>query len=465
MKYLFFLISCCLVSNVYSQWSSPINITNGIGYPQSDFTIDAAGTIHCVFKGNGLRYTKSTDNGITWTEPVIIAQMDAQLNYAQIVADPNNQNLWIAYTYAPYYEVYWKIFAKKYNGIFWEDSILLYDRQCPYINDLLIDGNGRVYVIFMTCLDAKSYIKHCDNGIWSEPYCMPHPTNITTWFYKGQIDTDNNFHIGGIYSKYSIPDQTYVAYFQYLPQNNTWAAPILINNRIQFENICLDKYRHPHFLMLKNIILPPEEYVQCIIYQNYDGNSLSIPIIIDTIEQVLYPSQFIVDTNDAVHLIYYKHQDSTLVYCYKNKNDSIFHKVYFWNNSYFCDYHLKFDNNKLFLSYFKSPPKDMFFQSTKITTEIESLINWNENVLLYPNPFHDRLFIKLYLKYSDNVEINILAPNGCKIKKLVRTKLEQGEYQIVWNGNSDDNITTPPGIYFCQIKLKNKSEIKLIIKH
>lgn len=56
-----------------STWSSPANITNMAGYNRGDICIDDAGNINVVYQGNGLRFIRSTDNGTTWSTPVVVS--------------------------------------------------------------------------------------------------------------------------------------------------------------------------------------------------------------------------------------------------------------------------------------------------------------------------------------------------------------------------------------------------------
>jgi hypothetical protein len=93
-----FLLSFYSSFTFAQTWSDPINISSLPGLDnQPDLCIDNNGILHCVFthkiasNWRKIYYTKSTDDGITWTTPEDISlNPDTSLMNPHIVADTNN---------------------------------------------------------------------------------------------------------------------------------------------------------------------------------------------------------------------------------------------------------------------------------------------------------------------------------------------------------------------------------------
>jgi hypothetical protein len=94
---LFPLIFVCTATA--QEWSEPVNVSNMNDFIiKSDFTIDNAGVIHCVWnlKYNAnygvIYYARSEDDGASWSEPVSISQnQDLYCTSPQIVHDSQNR--------------------------------------------------------------------------------------------------------------------------------------------------------------------------------------------------------------------------------------------------------------------------------------------------------------------------------------------------------------------------------------
>ncbi|MBN1999417.1 T9SS type A sorting domain-containing protein [candidate division KSB1 bacterium] len=69
----------------------------------------------------------------------------------------------------------------------------------------------------------------------------------------------------------------------------------------------------------------------------------------------------------------------------------------------------------------------------------------------FPNPFNSSTTIEYKVPKNCNVNIQIYNLVGQKIKTLVNTQKEKGEYKIYWDGTDDlgENIST--GVYFYKI--------------
>ncbi|MFP4471447.1 MAG: T9SS type A sorting domain-containing protein [Bacteroidales bacterium] len=135
-------------------WTEPVNISPNLpGLDnQPDLCIDKNGTLHCVFThklDNNWRkiyYSKSTDDGLTWTTPEDISlNPDTSLMNPHIVADTNN-NLYVSYDYNTGNPAMTVIYLTTYNGNQWNDPFVVSEGLYnSHRNLLVIDNNSRVY--------------------------------------------------------------------------------------------------------------------------------------------------------------------------------------------------------------------------------------------------------------------------------------------------------------------------------
>ncbi|MFC2126134.1 T9SS type A sorting domain-containing protein [Bacteroidota bacterium] len=80
---------------------------------------------------------------------------------------------------------------------------------------------------------------------------------------------------------------------------------------------------------------------------------------------------------------------------------------------------------------------------------------------IYPNPFNKSTTITYHIPKLSYVRITIYNIWGKKSNTLVNQKLQEGNYEVVW-----DAFNQPPGIYFCCMETSNsKSTKKIIIAH
>jgi len=84
----------------------------------------------------------------------------------------------------------------------------------------------------------------------------------------------------------------------------------------------------------------------------------------------------------------------------------------------------------------------------------------------YPNPFTETITIGYQINQPSEVFISITDYTGKLIRVLVNQHRNSGSYQVFWNGNSDQNIEVPGGIYFCSLKTEYYyNAIKIVKSH
>lgn len=81
----------------------------------------------------------------------------------------------------------------------------------------------------------------------------------------------------------------------------------------------------------------------------------------------------------------------------------------------------------------------------------------------FPNPFNPSTTIKYQLPKDSYVNLEIYDILGKTIKSLVNEKQSAGYYSLQWNGQDDQDIPLPSGVYLCRIKAGNFHDIKKLM--
>ena len=83
-----------------------------------------------------------------------------------------------------------------------------------------------------------------------------------------------------------------------------------------------------------------------------------------------------------------------------------------------------------------------------------------EDILIYPNPFADKLNIAYHIDNETKVEIEIMDPNGKVLKKIIHKKQSAGNYEISFDAAE---IGHASGMYFIKLTFDNYLIIRPII--
>ena len=88
-----------------------------------------------------------------------------------------------------------------------------------------------------------------------------------------------------------------------------------------------------------------------------------------------------------------------------------------------------------------------------------SPVIWNSNYvdeLIYPNPFTEETKIELNLLSSDILRLHIYNQNGQMVRKLLNNyKIQQGKFQIIWDGKDDIGNMLNSGVYYYELLGEN----------
>ncbi len=80
--------------------------------------------------------------------------------------------------------------------------------------------------------------------------------------------------------------------------------------------------------------------------------------------------------------------------------------------------------------------------------------------MAYPNPFNPVTWINFSLKEEANVNVTIYNIKGERVKTLLNTRKNAGNYKLEWNGTDDQGKNVGTGIYFYKMKAGKYNSIK-----
>jgi hypothetical protein len=90
----------------------------------------------------------------------------------------------------------------------------------------------------------------------------------------------------------------------------------------------------------------------------------------------------------------------------------------------------------------------------------KNVISTNIHAELFPNPATSATTISFSLSKSQQVSIQVFDMKGRLIKTFVKTKIEAGAHQLVWDLHDEKGRQVNTGIYFLKISLDNSAETK-----
>lgn len=80
-----------------------------------------------------------------------------------------------------------------------------------------------------------------------------------------------------------------------------------------------------------------------------------------------------------------------------------------------------------------------------------------------PNPFNPKTTIRYRVPTASDVKLSIYDPAGQLIQTLVNDLHEGGTYTVQWNGENEQGVSMPSGVYLYRLEAKNFSETRKMI--
>ena len=82
---------------------------------------------------------------------------------------------------------------------------------------------------------------------------------------------------------------------------------------------------------------------------------------------------------------------------------------------------------------------------------------------IYPNPFSNEATIPFKVGMETPVDISIYDLHGKRIRNLLHSNLQSGNYTIKWNADDESDNRVSSGIYFCRMVAANRTFVKIIV--
>lgn len=478
------LISLCLLLRVFTlvaqEWSEPIEIANLTGSSgQVDFYISATGTIHCVwaqgvepFTVVYLCYSKSIDNGLTWSTPENVSDnTEDNMLYPEIVADTND-NVYIAYIcqYAP--ELTSMKFRSKVNGYWGDISDLAPGQNMAGIADLVIDNDDRICAIWYSGGDyGSTYYRFLQNGVWSN-ILSPYPPDSNVYMISDcVVDAENNIHCAGSirYPGDSIYSVRRLAYFNFNTQTGLWSPPVDFGfTYCYYRAIDLDNADNPRIVWREEILQEPIG----IYYTFSDGFNWSQPLMImnnNGQDQCIQ-----VDSTGTTHLV----QNETVGIGSLRRYQLSYHTSNDWAPSVIVPpvdalglHKLQYHNNTLYLVYSQKGPDNN--ANVYLKTKLLSSVAINEQTIdstpipglirTYPNPAKQQVNIEFQTNNQTHLDIDVFNQRGQCVKTIYSGSFLPGQHNLTWDGTDNNSQRIANGIYILRLRSETGQHIRKIL--
>lgn len=439
---------------------------------------DSNGYLHVVYYNNGIYYSFSDDNGITWTDSVLI--------------DESGRNPSIA-----------------------------------------INSNNIIHLVYKHGGTNAYDIVHrtYDQGIWSEFDYVYHDANMISPVSRPVIavDFENNLHCVWQRAGYSSTPNSEIWYNKYVTGTN-WETPINISNTYgasEYPTLTIDNDNNIFaFWKDSGEDINNDKMVLLRKYTVGSGWDADYTNISNTTGNGSYATMdpcAVSDINGNIHLVWKDSQSGNREIFYKKCTDGIwdddftnisntaeasahptistdtYENLYvFWeekfNGIHYDIAHKKYDKNLEIWSditnisntenddsKYPNCPNKISNLTSVIWTEGDaspfSIMYYGElfpaninklpdnlfSVNIYPNPFSQSTVINYKILVSGKVILKIYNIHGQEIRTLENINLPAGNHSAVWNGKDNFGKDVGSGVYICRLQIKNSILRKKII--
>ena len=194
---------------------------------------------------------------------------------------------------------------------------------------------------------------------------------------------------------------------------------------------------------------------------HYDCNILGDPALPLWTDEpldiaVVYPDSIQLDASNLTVTVYSQGEPLENMTCVLIK-DSVLYGLGITNSSGEATINILSLNStgeaEIYISGYNCLPAAYSVQITNQLGFDDSLVLSESTELIgnYPNPFNPETKIIFNIKRSQKINLTIYNLNGQKIKTLVNKHLPAGQYKEIWDGNNDNGVKAPSGIYFYKL--------------
>ena len=97
-------------------------------------------------------------------------------------------------------------------------------------------------------------------------------------------------------------------------------------------------------------------------------------------------------------------------------------------------------------------------------TSVESNNEISSNSINFPNPFSEGTIIEFDLEFPQAVDVLIYDNSGIIVRNIKFENCSSGKNQINWDAKNNLGKAVPTGVYYYEIRTKNNTYSKQIIK-
>ena len=464
-KFLISSISLLLSISVFTQdWTEPVNISNMEGMDrQPDITIDSSGNIHCIWVHDiesnftKIYHSKSTDDGITWSIPEDISQNDEKWVGGPKIVSGKNDNLFLTYDYNVGDPNNTFILFKHFAGVSWSEAdTLSHELPGSRHSKIVLDTTGRLFCFWHHDINyGSTFYKYFENDQWSDTIEF-HPGNDFLYIDNVVCDKANNLHsIGGYHAFGETHEDDRIVYANMI--NNNWSPLDEISEpTAPGEDVAVDSNNIPHVAFRQDSPNTPD-YNDSTIYRYLVDTTWSEPelVVEDPRRQ-----KILIDDNNKPNIfdIEKTAEGSMLVHHYKQNNTWEGYVVAEseWNTIHYSVTNKSF---KIYTIYNKPDENnfsEIYFTKTGIITQLANLNRQeNRNLLIFPNPFRQKVNIHFVLSKIEKTQVDIYTLQGTLIKTLLNEGKPRGQCEIIWDGKDKNGKQVSNGQYLIRVRVGN----------
>jgi photosystem II stability/assembly factor-like uncharacterized protein len=83
----------------------------------------------------------------------------------------------------------------------------------------------------------------------------------------------------------------------------------------------------------------------------------------------------------------------------------------------------------------------------------------------YPNPMRENCAIGYWLNNGQGAELSIYDITGRRVRSFASLRMtDSGRHTVIWDGKDETNRKVPPGVYFYQLRVKELTETKKLVR-
>jgi hypothetical protein len=480
------------------QWSEPVTLPNvGEGRILGiDVVIDHQGTLHCVWDQgsdtiegrNEIFYSFWDDS--TWSHPLNISNTSTPSTYPLVIIDSSNrihifwgEDLRASPDHLP--EEGTDIFYSFGDGKQFSLPVSLCHMDSIWsVNAELmtagITSQDKIYIYFHWFgHDLRDKYIWWDGSKWSDTLTTPYKGSI---YPSLVVDNNDRIHLSYIgadpHASSGTNDVLYGAF-----RGDTWTEPVLVHRSDGWDPMSFET----------QIAVDKNGKIYVVWCEDYDGDYCAEQILYasstdgitfgDTARVSNYPNGFsgdlmglslAKDINVNLHLAYaeYTPSFSRAVICYTKWNGKVWSNIEKIDAPQGLNQRPKIvagaDKIHLIWNHRYGPTEDSICYSTKSASGIISS-PWDNNlksVQLFPNrpnPFHDRTEISFQIVEPSFTTLKVYDNTGRVVTTLIEKRLEQGRYEVSWDGKDHAGRRLPNGIYFYTLRAGNFSETSKVL--